>query len=150
MVYDKLTNIERYYGMSKWIDLALDFIKNMDLAALPLGRTEIFEDKVFANVMDAEAREEDLLDFEVHRKYMDIQIDLKGTETIQIGLGQTNELEPFQEEIDYGKVSCASSAACVMGPGRFILCMVNEPHKPGIAVVEERTLRKCVIKVAID
>ena len=39
----------------------------------------------FINVMETVTKEETQADFEVHRKYMDIQIDLEGIEEIQIG-----------------------------------------------------------------
>ena len=58
MIYDKLNNISRYKRFSKWMDTAIDFLETTDLNKLPLGRTEIFEDKVFANAMEANAKEE--------------------------------------------------------------------------------------------
>lgn len=149
MIYDNLENIQRYRGISKYLDLAVDFLAANDLRLLPLGRTEIMGEDVFANVMEAQAQEESIGKFEIHRKYMDIQIDIEGTEMIQIGLGEAETLDCFNEQTDFGTVSCSGSASCVMGPGRFIICMGEEPHKPGIVVSEERFLKKCVIKVAV-
>ena len=37
-----------------------------------------------------------------------------------------------------------------MGKGRFIICMPEEPHKPGIAAVENLYLKKCVFKIAVN
>lgn len=42
---------------------------------------------------------------------------------------------------------CQKSADCIMGAGRFIICMKEEPHKPSIVAKEDRNLKKCVIKV---
>lgn len=150
MIYDKLTNVNRYKGISKWLDTALEFLEKTDLDTLPLGRTEIYGDKVFANVMEAQASDESAGKFEIHKKYMDIQIDLKGTEIIRIGLDTEGVLDDFSPEKDFGTVICSSSASCVMGPGRFIVCMGEEPHKPGIAAGEDRFLKKCVVKVAVN
>lgn len=148
MIYDSIENAGRYRGISEWLDIAIDFMEKTDLTALPLGRTEISGDRVFANVMEAGAVDEDAGKFEIHKKYMDIQIDLEGTEIIQIGLDVQGELDTFNEETDFGTVVCQKSASCVMGPGRFIVCMKEEPHKPGIAENEDRALKKCVLKVA--
>lgn len=52
MIYDKLENIERYRGMSVWLDQAIDFLTGTDLAALPLGRTEI-NGAMFCKCMEA-------------------------------------------------------------------------------------------------
>ena len=47
----------------------IDFLENTDLNSLPIGRTEIAGNKVFFNVMEAEAKEEDKVNFEIHKKY---------------------------------------------------------------------------------
>lgn len=150
MIYDMLKNICYYRGISVWLDKAIDFLEQTDLNALPLGRTEIFQDKVFANVMEAEAKNENEVEYEIHKKYMDIQIDLEGTEKILIGGIPTGQIRVFEEEIDFGTVVCERAASLIMGPGRFVVCMGQEPHKPGIVVFEEKKLKKCVIKVAVE
>lgn len=150
MIYDKLENIGRYRGMSVWLDQAIDFLTGTDLAALPLGRTEINGSHVFANVMEAQAGEEETNRFEIHKKYMDIQIDLEGTEIIQTGLAPTGVLDAYSPDTDFGTVICEKDASCIIGPGRFIICMGEEPHKPGIAAGADRHLKKCVIKVSVS
>lgn len=84
MIYDKITNIGRYKGISHWLDIAVAFIEENDLAGLPDGRTAISGDDVFANVMEAEAGG-GAGRYEIHKRYMDIQIDIEGTEIIRIG-----------------------------------------------------------------
>ena len=115
--------------MSEWLEIAIDFLEKTDLTNLPLGRTAV--------------------KFEIHKRYMDIQIDVEGTEIIQIGLDNGEVQDAYDEETDFGTVSCGKSASCVLGPGRFIVCMGEEPHKPSIAENEDLYLKKCVIKVAV-
>ena len=150
MIYDLLKNIERYEGISKNLDTAIKFIKEHDLDTLPLGRTDIDDHRVFVNVMEAVAKSEDEIYFEVHKKYMDIQIDLEGIEAIETAVGDLEEITPYDEGKDIGFYRTGTSARCIMGPGRFIVCMAEEEHKPGIACQDERTLKKCVIKVAVE
>ncbi|MDO4276589.1 MAG: YhcH/YjgK/YiaL family protein [Eubacteriales bacterium] len=149
MIYDKLENLKKYKGISKWLDKALEFLEGTELAKLPLGRTAIWEDKVFANVMEAQASDVSEGKFEIHRRYMDIQIDLEGTEIIQVGLDAEGVLDEFDPAKDFGTVICRESVSCIMGKNRFIVCMAEEPHKPGIAATENRFLKKCVVKVAV-
>lgn len=149
MIYDSVKNVGRYKGMSRWLDVAIDFLEKTDLTTLPIGRTEICEDKVFANVMEAQARDEEEIRFEIHKRYMDIQIDVEGTEVVQFGIEANGVLDPYNEDTDFGTVDCEKSASCVLGKGRFVVCMGEEPHKPSIAENENRYLKKCVIKVAV-
>lgn len=97
--------------MSEWLDIAIDFLEKTDLTNLPLGRTEIFVDKVFANVMEAQSLDETAVKFEIHKRYMDIQIDVEGTEIIQIGLDNGEVQDAYDEETDFGTVSCGKSAS---------------------------------------
>ena len=149
MIYDTLDRIGEYRGIGEWLDRAIDFLENTDMERLPSGRTEIAGTDCFINVMETVTKEETQADFEVHRKYMDIQIDLEGMEEIQIGGTTEGEKFPYSEEMDFGTVLCEKTAACLLGRGRFILCMAGEPHKPGVAAGEPGRLKKCVIKVRV-
>lgn len=149
MIYDKVKNGLRYKGISDNLDKALEFMVNTDLASLPLGKCEIDGDKVFFTVMDAQAVEEvnDGL-YEYHKKYMDIQIDIIGTEMIQMGFDPAEEITPYTHDIGIKKCSLASS--CIMGPGRFILFEAEEFHKPNLAAAENKKFKKVVFKVAVE
>lgn len=150
MIYDSIKNIGRYKGISTHLDKAIAFVEEQDLYALPLGKTEIDGDKVFINVMEAMTQPEQKLHFEVHKRYMDIQIDLEGTEVIAIGLGKQEEIVPYDDAKDIGFYDAEVSSPCIMGPGRFIVCMAEELHKPGMAYGSEACIKKCVIKVAVE
>lgn len=52
----------------------------------------------FANVMEAEASEESEVKFEIHKKYNDIEIDIEGTEIIQIGMNIEKIIDVYNEE----------------------------------------------------
>lgn len=98
MIYDTLDRIGEYRGMGEWLDRAIDFLENTDMERLPSGRTEIAGTDCFINVMETVTKEETQADFEVHRKYMDIQIDLEGMEEIQIGGTTEGENFPTQKK----------------------------------------------------
>ena len=149
MIYDKLENIGRYKGMNKHLDTAIDYILHNDLSSRPSGRTELDGDNVYINVMEAAAGPLETRKYEIHKKYMDIQIDLAGTEAIHTGDMSAMSIESYDAASDFGSVQCPDLASCTIGPGNFLLCMAEEPHKPGIAVSDDIRLKKCVFKVHI-
>lgn len=148
MIFDELTAIGRYKGLSPYLDEAITFIERTNLEELPLGKTVIQGDKVFVNVMEATTQESEKLFFETHKRYIDIQIDLEGTEKIAIGLEALEEVEAYDDSKDFGFYQAQKSITCEMGPGKFMICMAHEPHKPGICYEEPTRIKKCVVKVA--
>lgn len=149
MIYDKLSNLCLYKGMHPNLDTAIDFLASHSLNLLPLGRTEVDKEKVFINVMEAQAAPAAEKAYEIHKKYMDIQIDLEGIENIQIGDRASMEVQNFDPSSDFGTVNCSLLSVCTLGPGNFIVCMPQEPHMPGIVTGKDCFLKKCVVKVQI-
>lgn len=147
MIFDRIANAALYKGLHPNMDRAIDFMMTADLHALPLGRTVIDGDRVFINKMEATAAPAEGKQFEVHRKYLDIQIDLTGREAIETGDREQFFCDDFSEEKDVGFAHCPAVASCTLGNGTFTVCMAGEPHKPGIATGPDTALVKCVIKV---
>ena len=147
MLYDSLAEIGRYTGISPHLDKAIHFIRTHDLAALPLGRTEVDGDNVFVNVMEANAIPGEGRGFETHARYMDIQIDLEGTELCQSAQGELRESEPYDPQRDIAIWEGDATSTVVLGPGRFVLYFAGEAHKPSIRHGEEARLKKAVFKV---
>lgn len=138
-----------YTGFHHNLDTALSYLSSHNLNELPLGRTEVDGNQVFINVMEASAAPSAEKEFEIHKNYMDIQIDLAGTEIIEIGDSSAMTVHGYDAETDFGTVSCNTTVSCTMGAGNFIVCMAEEPHKPGVAALADTFLKKCVVKVHI-
>lgn len=149
MIYDKLTNMSSYKGINKNLDTAIDFILSHDLNQLPMGKTIVDGDNVYINVMDAKAQPVEERAYEIHKNYMDIQMDLIGVERIDTGDCTRMNSGEYNEEKDVAKVTAEYLAECIIGLENFIICMPNEPHKPNIAVSEDVVLKKAVCKVHI-
>ena len=147
MIYDTIENARLYKGMNPHLDKAIDFMLTRDLNALPMGRTEIDGSNVFCNKMEASTLPAEEKLFELHRVYMDIQIDLLGSEEVQTGEIRGFSCPVFSAEKDVGFGDCPAVASCTLTPGSFILCLAGEPHKPGILVGDDPHLVKCVLKV---
>lgn len=147
MIFDKIANAALYKGMHPNMDKAIDFMMTQDLTALPLGKTPIDGDRVFVNKMEATAAPAEGKLFEIHKKYLDIQIDVSGRETIETGDREQFFCTDFSDEKDVGFAHCPTVASCTLGNGTFTVCMVGEPHRPCLAAGPDTRLIKCVIKV---
>ena len=128
MICDTLQHLGRYRGLHPNLDTAIDYLFTHDLAALPLGRTEVDGDKVFINLMDATLHPDAGYHPEYHKLYADLQVDLTGSE----GWGYTNlpgaEIGEFTG--DCGFQDSASVVTGALGEGRFVLFFPEELHKP--------------------
>ena len=149
MIYDKISNIKHYLGAYPHLDTAIHFIMEHKLEDLPLGKTVIDGDNVFVNIMDAKTIPADEKQYEIHKNYMDIQIDIAGIEAIHIGDEQDFICPNFNAEGDIGLGTASYLCSCIMGVGNFMVCMANEPHKPAVLVGDNPEVRKCVFKVHI-
>ncbi len=146
MIYDQLTHVTRYKGMFPALDTALDFLASTDLDSLPLGRTDVDGDRVFVNVMEAVTKPSEEGLFEWHEDYLDIQIDLVGSEVVETTFAAGEVVRPY--EPDCGQCRGIPTASVTLGERTFTICMARELHKPGVAVDGiPAPIKKCVVKV---
>lgn len=150
MIYDDLQNLCQYTGLFTNLDTAIEYISNHDLSALPMGKTVIDGDKVFVNVMQATPKPTQELNFETHELYMDLQMDIEGTELFEVALGELKALETPADSIDFALWEADTSCAGVLGTGRFVVFLTEEPHKPTIMAQGCNTVKKCVFKIKRD
>jgi YhcH/YjgK/YiaL family protein len=146
MLTDTFSHLSRYLGIDPNLDTAIRWLGAHDLAALPLGRTEIDGQNVFLNVMEAAPRARETADFEVHARYMDLQFDLDGREAYAVAAGPTVTIAPIDPEKDIGFVSGEATAEGLLGGGRFALFFAGEPHMPTLSAGDAR-IRKGVCKI---
>ena len=151
MICDALEHLNRYRGLHRNLDTAIDYLTAYhvahDLSDLPLGRTEVDGGNVFINVMEADLSP-DSTRLEYHKKYADLQIDLTGGE----GWGYTNEPgeEVGEYTVDCGFQDSASVVSGVLGEGRFVLFFPTELHKPGLVQHGCVGVRKAVVKIRME
>lgn len=146
MIYDTLSNLSRYRGISDPLDKAIGFLTSADLSALS-GRTVIDGDRVYLNVQDAQLRPFSEGRWEAHRAYIDIQIALTQGETIHYApLNSIADWEPYQWDVHFS-LDANRGIALPMTPGTFGLFMPQDAHRPGIG---EGTVHKLVVKVAAE
>lgn len=152
MIYDEISHIDRYRGLFRGLDVLIDWLGSNDYASLPVGRTDILGDKVYANVQDPTTQPASEKRYESHRRYMDVQVDVTGREAFRVGQGAyavTQAYDPA-DDIDFG--DCERYVEGDLDRSRFVIYLAGEPHMPCVEFPGDgpRTLKKICFKVATD
>ena len=149
MVYDKIDNIETYKGLSDDIYEGLKFLKN-STPELGCGVYEI-NPRVKAIVSEYETKAENQYGFEAHRKFIDIQYLLKGTEKICcLPIEKLQKTKAYSEEKDASFYTANIPAqGMILGDGYFAIYYPQDGHMPGLSVDKQETVKKVVLKVEI-
>ena len=148
MILDTLDNIDKYAALNPLFPQAIEFIKNADLANLPLGRNEIIGDEIFANVMEVQPRTKEEIPVEVHRKYIDIQIPISDDEVMgyiplaQLPAGEYNE----QNDVTLYPIGFLATDYVNVKRSMFTIFFPQDGHAPAVTSVK---MKKVIIKIAV-
>lgn len=127
-------------------------LATLDLASLPLGWQDL-EEGIRMNVMEFETSEAAGKKAELHRKFIDIQLLISGTEMIEYSLTQPNLAlyDDYREDDDYQLTpTLEDKNQLYLKPNQFAIFLPNEPHTPGNCVDgKPQPLRKLVVKVPV-
>ena len=136
-------------GLHPVLQQALTLAVAANLQEKTPGRYELQGDNIFMNVMQFATQSPEQKKAELHREYIDIQVLLSGEERILFGMTDSaRQCEEMHGEDDYQLCSqIADEQAMVLKPGRFVIFMPGEPHKPGCVVQAPMDIKKVVIKV---
>ncbi|MBN2658072.1 MAG: YhcH/YjgK/YiaL family protein [Spirochaetales bacterium] len=152
MLFDSLKKIRPYGVLHEALPAAFDFLETSDLSSMKEGRYEIVGDRVFALVQEYETLSSDQKLMESHRKYMDLQILITGSEEIGFAFeDQVREIQVYDETVDIALFKPEIYQTFRVDAGSFALFHPGELHMPGCSVVSRgpEKVRKIVIKVKI-
>ena len=149
MVYDKIENIEIYKGLSDDIYEGLKFLQQAE-PDIENG-VHVINPRVKAIVLEYETKAVNENGYEAHRKFIDIQYLLKGTEkNCCLPIEKLKETKPYKEEIDAAFYEAAVPAQELMlGDGFFAIYFPQDGHMPCLIVDESEKVKKVVVKVEI-
>lgn len=149
MIIDTLHNSSKYTSLHPLFSKAFDYINQNDIANLPDGTIAIAEGlKVIVNTAKGKTVEESLAKFECHDKNIDIQICVKGVETIA-WKPREKCITPKGEynlEKDVRFFSDAPDMSFQLTDGQFAIFYPEDVHAP---MIGESEIKKIVIKVKI-
>ena len=149
MVIDNIKNACLYYGLSKRIKIALKFLQNDELLKMEPGKYQIDKNNVYALVQNYESKLSYEGKWEAHRKYVDIQYVLEGTE--KIGYYLINNLEllnEYNEKDDYILFK-GKGEMLVFNTGTFAIFYPTDAHMPSMAIDDPKFVKKVVVKVKL-
>lgn len=148
MIFDNLDQYVRYAGFGHGIPAALNFLSKNDLAALPVGRVDMDGDLMFALVQEYTTKPEEQGFWEAHRKYIDVQHMVIGSERMGFANIHTMHLGEYIPEKDFQALSGAGNQVDVPA-GYFAIFFPEDGHMPGLVVDRPEKIKKVVIKIRV-
>lgn len=149
MLVTSLPTADQNDYLSARMHAAYAFLREADLAHLPLGRVDVDGDDVFANVQEYDTVPAGQKQMEAHRCYYDVQFVVEGEELLQYA--PLEGLEPvgaFDEATDFGFFATPETPSnIVLSAGDLAVLAPEDAHKPGCAVGAPGHVRKIVVKV---
>jgi len=148
MILDSLKNAYLYYPLHPGFKTAFEFLQNNSLKKMPDGRQEIDGDRVFLTLSSVTGKGKKGVRLEAHRRYIDIQLSLKGKECIGwSALSRCKENDgQFDTEKDCGFWRDKPQSWLVLKPGTFVIFFPEDAHAP---LAAKGNSRKAVFKVVV-
>src|SRR5436190_16537350 len=101
MILDQLSNAALYHSVHARFSHAFRYLTTTALTDLPAGKQTIQGDELFALVNDYSTQREEQCRFEAHRRYIDIQLMVRGIERIGVAnLALMTGDEPYADDRD--------------------------------------------------
>ena len=148
MILDTLANAGRYAAMHPLFARAFEFLQGTDLKLLAPGKHAVQGEQIFAIVEACAGRTRAEAKLECHRRYIDIQLVLEGTD--EMGWKPLAECEEpatgYNAARDIRFFNDAPASWIVTPPGAFCLFFPDDAHAP---LVSAGMIRKVVVKIAV-
>ncbi len=145
MILDNLTNAERYISIHSEFRKAFEFLKNADTQTLK-EKYDIDGKTIFALSGEGPGRREEEAELEAHRKYIDIQYVIEGTD--RMGWSPTASCTTISKEYDLEKdiMFYSDKPECFIPvkQGMFAVFFPEDAHMP---MISDGNLRKLIVKI---
>ena len=152
MILGQLDSALLYGGLGERIATGLALLNENSVRNAAPGKHEVQGDDLFYVVGEYETQSIELGRLEIHRKYLDIQYVVSGTECIgHAPLEGLTEETPYNSEKDlvfYQHEPTMSKL--ILKQGMFAIFWPNEPHMPGWMVNTSEKVKKIVVKIRME
>ncbi|MBQ6741327.1 MAG: YhcH/YjgK/YiaL family protein [Bacteroidales bacterium] len=148
MIYDRITNINIYKGLSPDIYEGLKYLRQIS-PDIAVGAHQI-NPRVKAIVSEYDTKKVNEHGFEAHKKNIDIQYLLQGEERISsMPIERLTLTQPYSEANDAAFYSSEGVRAqeITIGDGYFAVFFPQDGHMPQLSVDEPMMVKKIVVKV---
>jgi len=150
MIIDRIENASRYYALGLGIAEALEYIKNNDLSAIAPGKYEINGDKVRMIVNEYEQKCTDRVKLEAHRKNIDVQYWVSGSELMGYAPLTSQPLVGSYNDADDYAIYESNASFTNLEPGMFAIYFPTDLHTANADEQCDSKVRKIVFKVATE
>jgi YhcH/YjgK/YiaL family protein len=150
MIYDNISNLEVYKGLSPDIYEGLKFLREVD-DNIANGVYQI-NPRVKAIVSEYETKMVNEYGYEAHRKYIDIQYLIYGKEKIYcMPLEHLKETKSYNAENDaaFYEATDMQPQEMIIGDEYFTIFFPQDGHMPQLCVGEPEKVKKVVVKVEV-
>ena len=148
MIIDRSENAALYYPLHPRFKQAFDYIAQIDIHTLPVGRHEI-DNSMYVLVQEYTTKPKSEGKWEAHRRYIDLQYVVQGAE----GMGYANihdlEQGEYMPEKDFLPLF-GEAGQIALRSGYFVLLFPEDAHMPSMALGESKPARKIVVKIAVE
>lgn len=149
MIFDKLTNADRYVSLHSLFPRAIEYLRGTVLSDLPPGRYSIIGDDLFVIVEYVSARVRAEAQLECHRRYIDIQLVLEGMD--EMGWKPLADcydpVSDYSVERDIQFFHDVPAAWITTPPEHLCIFFPEDAHAP---LVGTGYIRKVVVKIAVS
>lgn len=150
MVIDTLGNAAKYFLLHPSFEKAFAWIGSIDFATIEPGKYEIDGDALKGIISDAAGKnaEASVAKFECHNQYIDIQVCIRGVETIGWKPREKCVVENggYNAEKDVQLYTEQPDMYFQLTDGQFVVFFPNDVHAP---MIGEGNIKKIVVKVKI-
>lgn len=148
MVLDSLDNAQNYYSLHPLFRQAFEYINQHDLSVVAPGKLVLDGDRLYISLMEIEGKTPEAAKLETHRKYIDIQVVLKGHETMGWAAIEhcKNETDSYNPDKDITFFTDKPSTNIAVNPGEFVIFFPEDGHAPAIG---KGLIKKAVVKVLV-
>jgi YhcH/YjgK/YiaL family protein len=148
MIFDSWANFSSYVTLHPRFAQVLEFVQRQPLDQLPDGKHEIDGQNLFVIVSEYDTKLVEDCIFEAHRKYIDVQVMLRGEERMGVAPLSRVESVPYQEERDL-TILRGDADFLLLSAGYFTIFFPQDGHIPGVMNQQQPgKVRKAVFKVA--
>lgn len=151
MIVDILDHAGRYSAIDPVLAAGLAYLGKAVGSELPDGKHPIDGERLRASVSSYRTREPAEVPFEAHRRHIDIQYLLSGSETMfWMPREGCSVREAYSAEKDIELLADGPAASLIARQGVFLVFFPQDAHKPGCFTTGPEDVRKLVIKVLVQ
>lgn len=135
MILCNISDADRYSAISPLVATAIEWLKSYNPDTFEPGRTDL-PGGVFVKAETPDLKPREQARLEVHRNYIDIQMPIKGVESM--GWSPVGSLKhvtmPYDAERDVAFYGDTSSSILDVRPGQIAIFFPEDAHAPNIGI----------------